>query len=70
MPGPCSAPNGDRSLVHGECNLCPVHGRVTKSCYDENMDKRSSCKRLVTLREYKAQRGQLISGKTKRSRGL
>lgn len=70
MPGPNSAPNGDRALVNGVRDLCPVHGRVTIKCYDENMDKRPSCKNLVTLREYKAQRGRLFSGKTLRTRGL
>lgn len=64
MPGPNSAPNGDRSLVHGARNLCPVHGQHFNKCYDENMDKRPSCQRLVTLREYKAQRGRMVSGKT------
>lgn len=57
MPGPNSAPNGERRLTSDEV-VCERHGDATGKC-DEK------CK-YIRYREWLARKGRLYTGKTKR----
>lgn len=59
MPGPCSAPNGDRSLINGDRTFCPKHGDKHADC------RKAKCKReYVSKREYLWRINKLHTGKT------
>lgn len=60
MPGPCSAPNGDASLVTSTKSMCSAHGGKLEYC-DHDCESRQ-----ITLREWKLRRNILFSGKTRR----
>lgn len=57
MPGPNSAPNGDKRLVSDEM-ACRNHGDKTNYCTEK-------CQ-YIRYREFLATRGQLLTGKTRR----
>lgn len=57
MPGPNSAPNGDRSLVHGW---------TTRRVYDEDTD--TWYVEPITVREKLRRAGKLRTGKTDSSK--
>lgn len=55
MPGPNSAPNGDRRLVSNEM-VCSTHGDDDRKCNDR-------CS-YVRWRDFLATRNRMVSGKT------
>lgn len=61
MPGPNSAPNGNRTLVDGALNACMKHGTNTAKCG-------KNCK-PVTLRAFLLGQNKLATGKTSVKRG-
>lgn len=58
MAGPCSAPNGDRSLTSGLKVFCVKHKENLAKC-------EKSCEQL-TKREMLSRQGKLFTGKTAR----
>lgn len=60
MPGPCSAPNGDRDLVDAVM-VCAKHGQDDQKCDDK-------CSSYTTLRLWLTERGKLRTGKTRSHR--
>lgn len=56
MPGPCSAPNGDRSLLSSEPFWCNEHKEKLEDC-------KSSCN-PISKRARLAQQNKLVTGKT------
>ena len=63
MPGPMSAPNGDRSLV-APPRVCVVHfDKHIEVCTKKFADEDAKCEG-VTKREYLLSRNRLRTGKT------
>ena len=63
MPGPNSAPNGDRRLVGSNILVCIIHGEKQAGCSTEK-----GC-RQVRLREFLHSRNRLARGKTSKTKG-
>lgn len=62
MPGPNSAPNGDRKLVGSYVLMCVIHGDKQGNC-----NEKKGC-RTIRLRDYLHMRNRLVTGKTRATR--
>lgn len=61
MPGPMSAPNGDKSIVSDMDKACLRHGFKIEYCQYSGED---ICPTHITKREWLLRRNKLFSGKT------
>lgn len=70
MPGPMSAPNGDRSLTVGTQFACEIHGPKIENCTKAKIEAiakqkpQPKCEKL-TKREYLLRRNRLYTGKSR-----
>ncbi|AUE23530.1 hypothetical protein SEA_TONIANN_25 [Gordonia phage Toniann] len=67
MPGPCSAPNGDVTLMSMVKDHCPHHGAKLGECA-KNARRGEDCPRRVTKRQFLQRIGKLDTGKTRKRR--
>ena len=65
MPGPMSAPNGDKSLTVADKFFCQRHGLNVDKCVTAQNKDESTCS-YISKREYLRRTNRLTTGKTRR----
>jgi len=73
MPGPCSAPNGDVTLMSMVKDHCPHHGAKLGECAKKRRQAEHPsefCPPRVTKRQFLQRIGKLDTGKTRHQRRI